>query len=74
MKAKHFLAIPFALALLFAALKIFGAITWRWLWVLSPVWIPFALFLLAAFGVFVWIWQDMMRHPDNYKVEQTDYD
>jgi hypothetical protein len=43
-----------ALALLFIGLKLGGVITWPWLWVLCPLWIPFIvviafliLFLLA---------------------------
>ena len=31
------------LALLFIALKLTGFISWSWVWVLSPIWIPFAL-------------------------------
>lgn len=30
------------LAVLFIALKLTGYVTWSWLWVLSPLWIPFA--------------------------------
>lgn len=32
-----------ALTILFIALKLCGVITWSWLWVLSPIWISFAL-------------------------------
>ena len=28
------------LAILFIALKLTGFISWSWLWVLSPIWIP----------------------------------
>ena len=31
------------LALLFIGLKLGGVIAWSWLWVLSPLWIGFAL-------------------------------
>lgn len=31
------------LAILFIALKLTGVINWSWLWVLSPIWIPFIL-------------------------------
>ena len=27
----------------FVLLKLFGAISWSWLWVLSPFWIPLAV-------------------------------
>lgn len=35
-----------ALGLLFIGLKLAGVITWSWLWVLSPFWIPLALVLV----------------------------
>ena len=31
------------LAVLFIALKLCKVISWSWLWVLSPIWIPFSL-------------------------------
>lgn len=37
----------------FVVLKLLGLITWSWFWVLSPVWMPFALlfgFLGIAFA------------------------
>lgn len=44
------------LAILFIGLKLTGYITWSWVWVLSPVWIPAAIVftivtLLAAFAL-----------------------
>jgi hypothetical protein len=38
---------------IFAAAKVFGFITWSWLWVLSPIWISigFVLSLLAICGL-----------------------
>ena len=36
-----------ALTILFIALKLLGVISWSWFWVLSPVWISLALFLLV---------------------------
>lgn len=35
------------LTIAFIVLKLTGVITWSWLWVLSPIWISFALFLLV---------------------------
>lgn len=32
------------LGLIFITLKLTGHITWSWLWVLSPFWLPFAIF------------------------------
>jgi hypothetical protein len=44
-----------ALTILFIGLKLGGVITWPWLWVLSPLWIPIALLLgigiIALIGV-----------------------
>ena len=31
------------LGLIFIVLKLLGVITWSWLWVLSPFWIPFVI-------------------------------
>jgi hypothetical protein len=36
------------LALLFIGLKLTGNVAWSWLWVLSPLWIPFAIVLVLA--------------------------
>jgi hypothetical protein len=35
------------LTILFIGLKLTGHITWSWLWVLSPIWISFLVFLCA---------------------------
>ncbi len=34
------------LTLLFIGLKLTGYITWSWLWVLAPLWIPISITLL----------------------------
>ena len=36
------------LALAFIVLKLTGVITWSWVWVLSPIWVPFVLWLLIV--------------------------
>ena len=41
-----------ALTLLFIALKLCGVIDWKWIWVLSPIWISI-LFLALIFLVIV---------------------
>jgi hypothetical protein len=41
------------LTILFIALKLTGNIAWSWWWVLSPVWIPVALILIMAGGVWM---------------------
>ncbi len=35
------------LTIVFIILKILGFIQWSWLWVLSPLWIPFALIFVT---------------------------
>lgn len=35
------------LTVAFIVLKLCNVITWSWWWVLSPLWIPVALFILA---------------------------
>lgn len=54
------------LTLLFIALKLTGAITWPWLWVLSPLWLPIALLVLVcvvALGLITinWAWGELKR-------------
>ena len=41
------------LTLLFIGLKLAGIIEWRWLWVLSPLWIG-AIILFALATIMVW--------------------
>jgi len=41
------------LGLIFITLKLTGHITWSWLWVLSPFWIPLGLALLIFSIVFL---------------------
>ena len=37
------------LTIIFVVLKLTGLITWSWVWVLAPLWIPLALILVIAF-------------------------
>lgn len=37
-----------ALAITFIVLKLTGVIAWSWLWVLSPIWIPWAILLFGG--------------------------
>jgi hypothetical protein len=41
------------LTVLFVTLKLIGKIDWSWWWVLSPLWIGAALFLLVVALIFV---------------------
>lgn len=40
---------PGLLTLIFITLKLTDFIDWSWWWVLSPLWIPFALFFVVYF-------------------------
>jgi hypothetical protein len=40
--------IGFILFLVFLILKLCGVITWSWLWITAPVWIPVALIMIFA--------------------------
>lgn len=41
------------LALLFIGLKLGNVIAWSWFWVLSPIWIPLAIWLAIVIIVFL---------------------
>jgi len=41
------------LTILFITLKLTGYITWSWLWVLSPLWIPIIAIIVGAFIYFL---------------------
>lgn len=44
------------LCLLFIALKLTGYVQWEWLWVLAPLWIPFAvLAVVAVVGLLIYV-------------------
>jgi hypothetical protein len=43
------------LGLLFIALKLTGVITWPWIWVLAPLWIPLAIVMLILIIGFCWV-------------------
>jgi hypothetical protein len=44
---------PSLLAVLFIGLKLTGYITWSWVWVLSPIWIPAVVGLTIVAAVLV---------------------
>ena len=39
------------LTVIFVVLKLCGLIHWSWLWVLSPTWLPTAIFILVLLWV-----------------------
>ena len=44
----HGIGFSGALALIFIVLKLTKVITWSWVWVLSPIWIPFTLVVILT--------------------------
>lgn len=42
------------LGIIFIVLKLVGIINWSWLWVLSPIWISFVLFVFVFFVAVIW--------------------
>jgi hypothetical protein len=46
------------LAIVFITLKLLKIITWSWLWVLAPLWIPIVLVIVLGIGaVFLIVWK-----------------
>lgn len=43
----------YALTLIFIALKLMGLISWPWLWVLSPVWLFYLLFVVTCSAILI---------------------
>lgn len=46
----------------FIVLKLCGVITWSWLWVLSPLWIPIVLLLAILLIVGVIVWKNVKQY------------
>lgn len=59
------------LALLFIGLKLTGYITWSWVWVLSPLWLPLAVFLAVITCFFtvtlLFMWLSILFSGGNSK-------
>lgn len=43
------------LTIAFIVLKLVGVISWSWLWVLSPLWIPIVIALLGIMVFVIWL-------------------
>ena len=41
------------LTIVFIVLKLTDVITWSWIWVLAPLWIPFAVGCLILLGILI---------------------
>lgn len=46
--------LPFVVFLIFAILKITGSISWDWIWVCSPIWIPAGILMAAVIFLVLW--------------------
>jgi hypothetical protein len=42
-----------ALTLIFIVLKLCNVINWSWLWVLSPLWLPFSIVMVCLVVVLI---------------------
>ncbi len=49
MEERRGLSLPMVVLVVFVILKLVGVIAWPWWWVLSPLWIPIALWLFFVF-------------------------
>jgi hypothetical protein len=70
------LGIVTVVQIIFLILKLTGNIWWSWLWVLSPIWIPIALFFLVFFTMLIVITflllfgfksEELLKYFDNIK-------
>ena len=43
------------LTIVFVALKLCHVIAWSWVWVLSPLWIGFLLWVVAVIILSIWV-------------------
>lgn len=41
------------LGICFIILKLLGAISWSWVWVLAPIWLPCLIFILVVITIFM---------------------
>ena len=64
-KGGWFLAV---LALLFIAMKLMHYISWSWIWVLCPLWGPFAIGLLCAIVSFI---LEFVKQANKHNQEQN---
>jgi uncharacterized protein (DUF983 family) len=48
MKERRGLSLPDVVLVVFIILKLVGLIAWSWWWVLSPLWIPIAIWLFLV--------------------------
>lgn len=60
------------LGLLFIGLKLAGYITWSWLWVLSPLWIGFVIWLLfVAVAMIFYVRNRTRKKTDSERLSEA---
>jgi hypothetical protein len=59
------------LFIVFLVLKLTGNITWSWLWVLSPIWIPIVFFIgsILIFLLILIVAIALGYNPDKLKIK-----
>ncbi len=55
------------LTVVFVVLKLCGLIDWSWWWVLSPVWISFAIIVVIVLAMFIYCKFDERKWKSNGK-------
>lgn len=60
------------LALLFIGLKLTGYITWSWIWVLAPLWIPISIALLLLSAIILLVGLGKMNINKTLKYERKE--
>lgn len=51
------LTLPWVLTIVFMILKLCKVINWKWVWVFAPVWLSFALAVVAGIiYIIIYIW------------------
>lgn len=49
------------LLIVFVVLKLTGLVSWRWGWVLLPLWVMLCLIFLGMFVIIVGNWEDIKK-------------
>jgi membrane protein YdbS with pleckstrin-like domain len=50
------MSFPSVLTVVFIVLKLVGVINWRWVWVLSPIWITLSIYAVVIMAfIIVWV-------------------
>ena len=55
------ISLPILVTVLLSALKVSGVITWSWLWVLFPLWMPFVLAVLVTIAFYIKVKGDVEK-------------